>query len=113
MILHMAVMLFGVLISSFSQILLKKSAQSEHKSFLSEYLNVRVITAYFILFVSSLLSIVAYRVIPLSMGPVLESTGYIYVAVLGALILKERMNRKKIIGIMLIVVGVLLYTFFG
>jgi drug/metabolite transporter (DMT)-like permease len=45
------------------------------------------------------------------MGPVLESTGYIYVGILGMLILKEKISRRKIIGNLLIVGGILIYAF--
>ena len=34
-------------------------------------------------FLSSLLTIIAFREVPLSVGPILEASGYIYIAVLG------------------------------
>ena len=43
-------LLLSVFISAVSQILLKKSALEEHKSFIFEYLNFKVILAYFLFF---------------------------------------------------------------
>ena len=54
-----------------------------------------VIIAYGIFFAATILSIMAYKGIPLSMGPVLEATSYIYVTFFGVKIFKESINKKK------------------
>ncbi len=105
---YIGVFLVSVLIASVSQILLKQSADGQYESKVKEYLNIRVAAAYILLFASSLLTILAYRGVPLSMGPVLETTGYLWVTILGALILKERVNRRKVLGLTVIVCGVIL-----
>ena len=51
----------------------------------------------------------AYQWIPLSIGPVLESTGYIFVSVLGYIFLKEKMGRKKMFGMVMILIGILIF----
>lgn len=51
----------------------------------------------------------AYQWIPLSIGPVLESTGYIFVSVLGYIFLKEKMGRKKMFGMLMILIGILIF----
>ena len=56
------------------------------------------------------MSIYAYKGIPLSMGPVLEATSYIYVTVFGVTIFKEKLNRRKLIGLALIVLGIIVYS---
>ena len=101
--------LFGVFISAISQVLLKKSANKKYDSFIKEYLNAPVIIAYTIFVAATLLSIVAYKVIPLSMGPVLEATSYIYVTIFGVTIFKEKMNAKKIVALGLIILGIVVY----
>lgn len=103
--------LFSVLVASLSQVILKKSAMIHYETRLKEYLNPYVIGAYFFFFGSSLLTTFSYGGVPLTMGPVLESTGYIYVGVLGVFILKERLSRRKIIGNLLIVGGIMIYAF--
>lgn len=103
-------LLVSVLISAISQIMLKKSATQEHGSMLKEYLNIKVISAYFIFFISTLLTMFSYRKVPLSMGPVLEATGYIWVAILGLIFLKEPITRKKWTGIGVILLGILIFN---
>ena len=106
-------LLIGVLISAISQVMLKKAAMKKYKSPIFEYLNPLVIVAYMLFFGTTFLSVLAYRGIPLSLGPVLESTSYIYVMFFGTVIFKEKINAKKIIALVCIVTGILVYSFFG
>lgn len=108
---YIGLYLFSVLVASLSQIILKKSAMIQHDTHLKEYLNPYVFTAYTFLFTSSLLTTFAYRGVPLTLGPVLESTAYIYIGILGVLVLKEKLSKKKIIGNILIVMGILIFAF--
>ena len=112
-VIYAGVLLFGVFISAVSQVLLKKAALKKYDSVLQEYLNPYVIIAYIIFVLSTLLSIVAYRGIPLSLGPVLEATSYIYVTVFGVKIFSEKLNWKKILALCFIVVGIMIYAFWG
>lgn len=112
MLFYTILFLVSVFISSISQIILKKSAEVKYASIIREYLNPMVITAYTIFLASTLLTTFAYKEVPLSLGPVLEATGYIYVAVLGTLILKEKLSRRKIIGNVLIIAGIVIFALF-
>ncbi len=100
----------GTFISSFSQVLLKKEAAIAHDSFIKEYMNPRVIIAYTIFFLSTFLSIFAYKGIPLSFGPIIEATGYIYIVMWGKLIFKENIGAKKLISLALIIAGIVVYA---
>lgn len=104
------VLLTSVFISSVSQILLKKAADKTYKTPLQEYLNPRVIIAYGMFFCSVILTMLALKYIPLSMSPILESTGYIFVSVLGYFFLKERFNKRKLLGFALILGGIVLFS---
>ncbi|MEG2929508.1 MAG: multidrug ABC transporter [Oscillospiraceae bacterium] len=104
---YILLMLFSVLVASISQILLKISAKKQYKSFLAEYLNPLVIIAYGMFFLSSFITMFAFRGVPFSLGPVIESTGYIYVGILGVLILKEKMPTKKLLGNLIIIAGII------
>ncbi len=110
---YAALMLLGTLISSIAQVLLKKAAQRQYDSTIKEYLNVRVITAYLIFFLATFLSIFAYKVIPLSMGAILEATGYIYVTFFSVTIFHEKLQKEKIFAIALIISGIMIYSVFG
>lgn len=112
-VLYSFVLLFGVFVSSVSQVMLKKAAQKKYDSAIKEYLNPLVIVAYMLFVVTTLLSILAYHGIPLSMGPVLEATSYIYVTFFGVKIFGEKINRKKIISLCLIIGGIIIYSFWG
>lgn len=113
MVKYAGIFLFGVFISSVAQVLLKKSAMKEYRTVWQEYLNLKVAGAYFLLVVAALLSVVAYRGIPLSMGPVLEASGYIYVAYFGARVFKEKISRKRVVALGLVVAGIFVYSFLG
>ena len=107
---YVLIYLSGVLLSAFSQVLLKKEAMKEHAGFLQEYLNPAVIISYSIFFGCTFLSMLAYRGIPMNWGPVLESSGYLFVTVLGALFLNERITGKKALALLVIVAGILIYA---
>ena len=109
-ILFALIFLFGVFISSISQIILKKAALKQYDSKIKEYMNPRVIFAYIIFFAATLCSIMAYKVIPLSLGPILESAGYIFVAFMSWLFLKEKISKQKMLGLSIIVIGIIIYS---
>ena len=112
-IIYSCILLAGVFISAISQVMLKKSAMKSYDSKLKEYLNPMVISAYLMFVGTTFLSIVAYKGIPLSMGPILEATSYIYVTIFGVKIFHERLNKKKIIALFFIVGGIIIYSVFG
>lgn len=107
---YILLILGSVLISSLSQVVLKLSANEEHESGLKEYLNIKVILAYGMFFLSTILTMLGYRRVPLSLGVVLETTGYIYVAILGHLFLQEKITKRKFIGNLLIIAGIVVYS---
>ena len=103
------ILLFSVFISSVSQILLKKAADRTYESSLKEYLNPLVIGAYGMFFCSVILTMLALKYVPLSMS-ILESTGYIFVSVMGYFFLKEKFTKRKLAGFALILAGVIIFN---
>ena len=101
--------IFGVVIASFSQILLKKSAMEKHTSTISENLNWKVFVAYGMFFMSTVIGIYSLRGISISFSTILESLSYILIPVLSMLFLNEKINRKQFIGIIIILVGVIVF----
>lgn len=112
-LLYSCVLLLGVFISAISQVMLKKAAMKKHDSVIKEYLNLLVIFAYVLFVGTTFLSILAYKGIPLSMGPILEATSYIYVTIFGVTIFKEKMNLKKVVALGMIIVGIVVYAIVG
>lgn len=112
-ILYYGILLTGVFIGSISQVLLKKSSMRQYSSPLREYLNPLVIFAYILFVGTTLLSILAYRVVPLSTGPILEATGYLYVTFFGVVIFHEKIDSHKMVGLGFIIAGIVIYSLFG
>lgn len=111
MILYSGIYLVGVFVAAVSQVMLKKAAQKEHSSALREYLNPLVIFAYILFFLTTLMTIYAYKVIPISLGPVLEATSYLYITFFGVTIFKEKLGWKKAVALALIIIGIVVYSF--
>lgn len=110
MVPYVCIYLVSVFIASVSQVLLKKAAMERHDGLLAEYLNFPVIFAYVLFFLTTLLTVYALKVVPLSLGPILESTSYLYVTVFGVTIFKERITPRKALALALIVIGIALYS---
>ena len=108
---YVLIFISASLISAFSQILLKMAAKGSYKSWIYEYLNVKVISAYVIFFLATLLTVFCYKVVPLSLGAMLESSGYVFVTILGYVILKEKVSKQKLIGMALVIAGVIIVAF--
>ena len=104
------IFLISVLVSSFSQIILKISSEKKHKDILHEYVNPRVIGAYGMFVISTLLTMYAYKGVPLTLGTLLEAVGYIYIPVLSYIFLRERITINKIIGSSFIILGIAVYV---
>lgn len=109
-LLFVAIYIAGVFVSAIAQIILKKSAGKKYESKIREYLNPYVIISYTIFFGATFCTIFAYSGIPLSFGPILAASEYIFVAVLSWLFLKEKINLKKFIGLTVIVIGIVIYS---
>jgi len=104
------ILLISVLVASVSQIMLKVSANREHETRIKEYLNPLVIAAYIMLLGSTVLTMLALRHLPLSHQPLYESASYIFVSVMGFLLLKERFTKKKLLGLALILAGIFIFS---
>ena len=111
LVLYAGILLLGTFISAVSQVILKKAALKEYSSPIREYLNFPVIFAYSLFILTTLMCIFAYQVVPLSYGPVLESTSYLYVTLFGVLIFKEKITKKKVVALALILAGIVVYSF--
>lgn len=103
------IMLCGVTIAAFSQILLKTSANQEHTTFWKQYLNKRVIIGYLMLLVSMLFAVWAYSGMDYKYGPAIESVGMALVAILSCVILKEKMTKRRLAGTILVIIGLIVF----
>lgn len=107
---YFVIMIFSGMLSSFSQILLKKSAIRKMDSVIKEYVNPYVITGYAITAICMILTMFGYRGVPLKYGAVLESLVYIYIMILSKFILGEKLSKRKIVGNVIIMMGVIIFS---
>lgn len=107
--LHLFILLLSVVIASFSQILLKKSAQKTYDSFIKEYLNLYVILGYGMMFLSMFLTIFAYAGMEFTNVQIVEATGYIMVLILSYFFFRERITKGKLIGMLFVFAGIAVY----
>ena len=110
MILYIAILIFSVFISAFSQVLLKKSALKTYNSFLREYINFYVIPAYGIYFLAVFFDLLALRKVPVSFVPVAEASSYVFVLLFGKIFFKESFSKRKIIAMILIMTGIVVFV---
>lgn len=107
---YIVIVILAVFMSACVQILLKKSAGMQHSNFIRQYLNVRVVSAYFVLALCIAVNIYAMNHgVLLKEVSILESLSYFFVPMLSMLILKEHLNARKIIAIIVIMLGVVIF----
>ena len=82
----------------------------KHKKLLAEYLNPFTMFAYTTFIAATFLTIFSYKVVPLTVAPILGATEYFFIAALSRILLKEKVNLKKAAGLLIIVVGILVYS---
>lgn len=107
---YFAIAIFSGLLSSFSQILLKKSSEKKKENIVAEYINTNVILAYGITAICMMLTIIAFKGIPYKYGSVLESLTYIYIMVLSKIFIGEKITKRRLIGNIIIVIGVIIFS---
>lgn len=110
LLLYIGLFLVSTFISSISQIMLKLSTKKQYSSHIAEYVNPLVISAYALFFGCTFLTMYALKVVPLSMAAILEASGYIFVTGLSGIFLHEKLNRRKILGLAVIIVGISVYS---
>lgn len=107
---YVFLMVIAAFLAAISQLLLKKSAEKQHKDRLREYINPYVLSGYALLVVSLLINMWSYQGVEYRYGPVINASSYIFVLILGHLFLKEKITARKLWGNVLIVAGILVYV---
>ena len=89
----MLLMLAGTFFTAISQVLLKQSANKKYINPLLEYLNWR-----------------CYTKVDMRFGPVIDTAAYVFVLIFSRVILNEKITKGKLVGNLLIIAGILIYT---
>ena len=107
---YMLLMFAMTFLTGVSQVLLKKSANKTYEKWIEEYLNWQVILAYGIFFGVLLVNTYAYTKVDMKYGTVIDTFSYVFVMLFSWLLLREKFTKRKVIGNLIIMVGVLVYT---
>ena len=100
----------SVTIASLSQVLLKMSSMKKYPSFIREYLNPYVIIGYMMLLGSMMITIYVFKQLPFMSIPIIESLGYVLVLIFGLLFFGEKITKRKLIGMIVIIAGIIIYN---
>lgn len=107
------IFLFSVFLGSISQVMLKKASLKYYSNVFYEYINPLVIAAYILFGATTFLGVIAYRYLPVSFGAILETTSYLYITFFGVTIFKERLTKRKILALLMIIIGIMIYILCG
>ena len=56
-----------------------------------------------------LLNVVAFTRVDYKNGPVIDSLGFLFVMILSSIFFKEKITRKKLLGNLIILVGIVIF----
>jgi len=48
--------------------------------------------------------------VPLTYSPLIEPLSYIFVPVIGVLVLKEKISRRRLLGMLIMLVGIVIFS---
>lgn len=105
-------MVLSAFVTAFSQIVLKKSANSKHKNIVFEYLNPYVLFSYACYFGVLVLNVFIYTKTDYRFGVVINSMSTVLVMLLSRMFLGETVTKKRIAGNIIIVCGILVFMLF-
>ncbi len=106
---YYSIFFLAVVFAAFGQVLLKKGAILGITSFWKQFLSYYVLFGYCLLFLSLMMVSFSYREVPLKMGPVFDSFGFIFVPLFSWLFFGEKFSTIKIFGFALIILGVIVF----
>lgn len=106
----MMIMFAGTFFTAASQVLLKQSANKTYDHPLKEYLNWRVILAYVIFFGVLIVNTYAFTKVDMKYGTIIDAFSYVFVMILSFVILREKFTKGQLIGNLIIIAGILIYT---
>ena len=111
MISAVGIFLVGVLAASVGQVLMKHGAVLGRKRpILASALHPYVVAGYVLMFVSTVTSTIALKVLPLHLTVSLLPLGYVVVVPLSMAVLGERVRRHHVWGVVVILAGIVIFN---
>ena len=105
------IMFFSAFLAAFAQMLLKKSSNEPHRNLLNNYLNIKVISGYTIFFLTMIMNVFAFTVVPYKYGAVINASSYTFALLLSYFFFKDKFTWRGVCGNLLIVLGIAVYSF--
>ena len=101
----------GVICTSIAQIFLKIGAnKNKDKGIIKLYINPWTIVGYILFFSVVFFNTYAFTKLPLITGIMFNPFIYIFVGILSSTILKEKITKKQIIGSVVIIIGIIIFS---
>lgn len=102
--------ILAVLVAACAQMLLKQGARKKYMPWWRQYVNTWVISGYGIMFLAMIANIwCMHQGVQLKELSVIESMSYLFVPMLSWLVFRERMNKRKILAVAIIITGVIVF----
>lgn len=99
-----------VFASACSQMLLKKGASIKYNSFIRQYLNPWVISGYGIMGLAVIVNIFCMsKGVKVKELSIIESLSYLFVPCLSWMFFEERITKRKMLAIGLILIGIIIF----
>jgi len=97
-------------LSSVAHIMFKTFAIATHRPGWRGFVDKRLITGTFLFSLSSIISIISMTVVDFSAFFSFTALSYPFISILSRIVLKETIDKRKIIGNAVIVIGIILYN---
>jgi small multidrug resistance pump len=111
LIIAVAIFLAGVVMASAGQVFMKKGAlRGRDCSVVGSFLNPFTIAGYALMLASTVTSIIALKILPLHLTVSLLPLGYVVVMLLSVTVLGEKMRRRHVGGMLLILAGIVIFN---
>jgi uncharacterized membrane protein len=102
----------GTIVGAYGSIYLKLGAKDFNLNLIRQMRNRNIILGLFLFAFSTVLYVLLLKAERLSILYPLTSLGYVWVAVLSVMLLKEKMSLPKWLGIAFIIAGIFLISYF-
>ena len=101
----------SVILVACAQLLLKKGASlTQNKNFLRSFINPYSLLAYCLLVLITLCNLYALKVVQLKEMAFILALPFVLVPLLSMALFKERLTRQQLLGVLLIIVGALVFN---
>ena len=108
--LYVAAIILSIILSSISNVLLKKSSGEKKRNIIFEYLNFKVCLAYSIYILTALLVVYAYTGIEFKLGTVLGALSYLLIMLCGRIFFNEKITVRRVLGNCVIILGIVIFS---